>query len=103
MQKLQLYAIIALLVTSVGSGVAIRHLWAKNKDLKAEVSQLKASRAKAQENLVLVSEQLAREQLTRKAAQDALSSLQHVPSAEYNDPLPDSISAVLDAFHGSLQ
>jgi chaperonin cofactor prefoldin len=96
------YIVGTLVAVSISLGAVSKYLYDRNSELKAEVSQLEAERQKAQENLKLVAEQLAREHETRKVAQAALLELRSVPDVDYSTPLPRSVGNVLDAFHRSI-
>lgn len=103
MKQLQLYGIIALLITSIGLGVTTKILYGRNQKLNTELKIAKVQRELAEENLVRVSDQLARETKTRETAEAALTKLRNVPDADYNQALPDSVVNVLDSFHRGLQ
>lgn len=102
-RSIQLYGILGLLLLSIGLGGSTWYLWSRNSSLKTELEASEITRKKAQENLLLVSEQLSRERAIRQQAQQALDELRNVPDEDANQRLPDSISDVLDRFHRGLQ
>lgn len=103
MGQLKLYAIIALMAFSVVSGGASFLLWNWYSDVKDQLEIVELAREKAQENLQLVSDQLAREVEIRAAAEAALSELGRIPDVDYNTPLPDSVGNVLRDFRERMQ
>lgn len=103
LKQIQLYALIGLLALSVLTGGASLYLWKANQELNQTLKQKEASIKKAQDNLKLVSEQLATERETRLAAEEALSDLKDVPDVDYSTPLPPSISNVLTGFRDRMQ
>ncbi|ANJ20808.1 hypothetical protein HYO99_gp74 [Roseobacter phage RD-1410W1-01] len=88
---------------SVISGGATFLLWNWYSDVKDQLEIVQIAREKAEANLQLVSDQLAREVEIRRAAQEALSQLRTVPDVDYNTPLPDSIGDVLRDFRERMQ
>ena len=103
MGKLQLYAIIGLMAFSVLSAGGLWLTWGWYQDTKRELETVQIAREKAEENLILVSDQLSLERQTREAAQAALIELQDVPDVDFNTPLPDSVGSVIRSFNQRMQ
>lgn len=101
--KIKDYALFGLLALSISLGGASVYLKNRNSHLSSELSKMTIAFEKAEENLVLVSDQLRQETKTRRIAEEALSSLKDVPDADYNQELPESVRSVLDTFHNSLR
>lgn len=102
MGKLRIYLLAGLAVFSLVSGLTAKALWDETRELKSDLEILETERKEAEKNLLLVSDQLARERVNRQIAEQALINLKDIPDADFNQPLPDSVSDVLDQFHQSL-
>lgn len=103
MAKLQLYAIIVLGAFSVIAAGGFWYSWNKWGEFKDKYEQVQIARDKAEENLLLVSDQLSMERLTREAAEAALADLRDVPDVDFNTPLPNSVGNVLRGFADRMQ
>lgn len=103
MGKLQLYAIIGLMAFSVLSAGGLWLTWGWYQDTKQELKNVQIAREKAEENLLLVSDQLENERNTREAAEAALADLRDVPDVDYQTPLPSSIGSVLTDFRDRMR
>lgn len=103
MRQLQLYAIIGLLLFSVSAGGMTYYLWNKNVELNQELKEVKAARVRAETNLALVSVQLDNERELKAIVQDAMNQLGRVPDVDFNTPLPDSISDLLNDFNERMR
>lgn len=101
--KLKLYAIIFLLVSSIGLGGYSLFLRKQNQELDEKVESLTIARDHAENNLALVSVQLEKERKARIAAQSALISLREIPNEDFNQQLPASIRGILSSFADSLR
>ena len=103
MRQLQLYAIIGLFLFSVSAGGMTYYLWGKNAELNHELKEVKAARVRAETNLSLVSVQLDNERELKAIVQDAMNQLGRVPDVDFNTPLPDSISDLLNDFNERMR
>lgn len=102
MKQIWTYLLAGLVIFSLVSSLTAKALWDETRELKSDLRVLETERQEAEKNLVLVSDQLARERINRQIAEQALSNLKDIPDADFNQPLPDSVSGVLDQFHRSF-
>lgn len=103
MGKLQLYAIIGLgsLCVLLAGGFWLS--WNKWGEFKDKYDTVQIAREKAEENLQLVSDQLASERELRIEVEATLSELRNVPDEDFNTPLPDSVGNVIRGFRDRMQ